>query len=715
MKKYLAAVGLATALFALIHTHYEVLETTRLSRDTYLHTSTRITENGLTRLNVLEIPLNDPYLSVGVFNSQVEYGLRQSTTRLLYDGGAFAGVNGDFFGLSGRHSVSLGLEIVDGHISAHTGLNAGTNNSASFLLGAYGAFIDYVHPQINLVLNGYAPFYVGMVNMVSDLRFPSFLTHGYVQSTACIDERLGRSYKIVVYDGYIVSITHYTVDVPQNGFVVIMNTNDFHYNYYHFYIGQRAEMAISANVYLDQIHTAVSGSNSILYHGEPTDATIRYLARHPRTLLGLNATGCRLILMTIDGRGDSIGANFAEAAAFMLEFGAHYAINLDGGGSTTMAARLPLADLAVINTPSEGSQRAVINTIGVVNNSTVGSIVHLEIVQSRRYAPVGLPTPLYIRAFDEFMNSIYLPQQFLQLFVYNGYLTYGSIIPLRAGTVYVQAVFGDIVANAQFRAIDIAQIVPSAGTIFGQTWLSFTGMDNYGRSVPLSVDSLQFQVFPPEIGHMYSGLFIPHLEENGWLTVAAHNTRLFVPIEMHPYLPAYANLPESDTARDSSRRQYLDVPNYGEFDLLFLGAARGLQSYYRANVLTIHIDASHGGIARTNPAGWGYLAAVLERTTARDIIIQTNYRPMYFTNRTEFGLFHNLMRGLADSGRNVFVVSVGGEASWVHLWDGVRYVNLAYYYRQYYGYYYGYYYLLEMTALRLRIGVDSLYYAIEEV
>jgi hypothetical protein len=59
--------------------------------------------------------------------------------------------------------------------------------------------------------------------------------------------------------------------------------------------------------------------------------------RNPRTLAGIKENG-NLLFVTIDGRapGWSVGANFKESAKVMKSLGAVDAINLDGGGSTTM-------------------------------------------------------------------------------------------------------------------------------------------------------------------------------------------------------------------------------------------------------------------------------------------------------------------------------------------------------------------------------------------
>ena len=62
--------------------------------------------------------------------------------------------------------------------------------------------------------------------------------------------------------------------------------------------------------------------------------------RHPRTSIGWREDG-RLILVTVDGRQPrkSVGMTIEELAKLMLELGCQEAINLDGGGSTTMVIK----------------------------------------------------------------------------------------------------------------------------------------------------------------------------------------------------------------------------------------------------------------------------------------------------------------------------------------------------------------------------------------
>ena len=74
-------------------------------------------------------------------------------------------------------------------------------------------------------------------------------------------------------------------------------------------------------------------------------------ARHPRTAVGVRREGS-LILVTVDGRQPkkSVGMTVEELAGLMLELGCVEAVNLDGGGSTTMVVKGKVA-----NNPSDAT------------------------------------------------------------------------------------------------------------------------------------------------------------------------------------------------------------------------------------------------------------------------------------------------------------------------------------------------------------------------
>lgn len=122
-----------------------------------------------------------------------------------------------------------------------------------------------------------------------------------------------------------------------------------------------------------RLHDAIAGSDLLAEHGKVVAPTgSKFDDSHPpRTAVAVTRDG-RLLLMTVDGRqpGFSEGMSLQEVARFLVAHGAVDALNLDGGGSTTMAIADPRP--RIINFPSDhkpsgeaGEARAVGVSLGV--------------------------------------------------------------------------------------------------------------------------------------------------------------------------------------------------------------------------------------------------------------------------------------------------------------------------------------------------------------
>lgn len=111
----------------------------------------------------------------------------------------------------------------------------------------------------------------------------------------------------------------------------------------------------------------VGGNTLLLKNGKAVPQTNK--VRHPRTVVGFNASRTKLVLLVVDGRkkGVAIGMNYDELAQEMLRLGCDEALNLDGGGSSVMAVREAGAgEFHILNEPTDGRERAVANVLGVV-------------------------------------------------------------------------------------------------------------------------------------------------------------------------------------------------------------------------------------------------------------------------------------------------------------------------------------------------------------
>jgi hypothetical protein len=103
-----------------------------------------------------------------------------------------------------------------------------------------------------------------------------------------------------------------------------------------------------------ELYNAVAGSDQIVTDGKSLDDQPDrefFTTAHPRTAIGITKDH-KLLLVTVDGRqpGFAEGIPLDELAQLMIELGAVQALNLDGGGSTTLAIADP--DPRVLNFPS---------------------------------------------------------------------------------------------------------------------------------------------------------------------------------------------------------------------------------------------------------------------------------------------------------------------------------------------------------------------------
>ncbi|HEX6383824.1 MAG TPA: phosphodiester glycosidase family protein [Anaerolineae bacterium] len=113
---------------------------------------------------------------------------------------------------------------------------------------------------------------------------------------------------------------------------------------------------------------ALAGNHLLVENRVPVVADDDRL--HPRTAVAVGPEGVTLWLVVVDGRQRrySEGVTLAELADIILELGADVAINLDGGGSSTLVAagpRGPEVLNAPIHTGIRMRQRPVANHLGV--------------------------------------------------------------------------------------------------------------------------------------------------------------------------------------------------------------------------------------------------------------------------------------------------------------------------------------------------------------
>ena len=119
-----------------------------------------------------------------------------------------------------------------------------------------------------------------------------------------------------------------------------------------------------------KIYNAISGSHMLIVEGEPIEGLDSEIPA-PRTALGVDFGPDRLVIVVVDGRQPfySEGATLTQLADLMIEYGVYTAMNMDGGGSSTLVIENEHGKAEVLNSPIDshipGRERPVANHLGV--------------------------------------------------------------------------------------------------------------------------------------------------------------------------------------------------------------------------------------------------------------------------------------------------------------------------------------------------------------
>ena len=176
--------------------------------------------------------------------------------------------------------------------------------------------------------------------------------------------------------------------------------------------GDPLALTLSITPGWESVREAIGGREFIVRDGEtyisPRPALADQL--HPRTALGISAAG-DLVMATVDGResGYSTGADLEELAELMLSRGVVQALNMDGGGSTTMAVRLPGdPEVSVVNRPSDGCERALANSLLVFSSAPTGPLAIVDVLPGTTALWQGEVTNFAAKGQDATYNGVAL-------------------------------------------------------------------------------------------------------------------------------------------------------------------------------------------------------------------------------------------------------------------------------------------------------------------
>lgn len=358
-------------------TLYQKETETKISSGTVLKNYNLFTDADWLNINILKINLKDKYTNLELLTSSDGAGKLKNILSMAKDSNAIAAINGDFFAGRNGKGHSIGLSINDSDIISSSALeNLAKDTFASFLLNEDNeVFFEYIKTKAILTSKKTKEsIEIGTINKFSDnYAIPALFTSDWGEYSLGSSEGLILT-EMVVKNNEVVEIRYNesATQIPKNGFVIstLGAGADFINN--NFKKGTKIDLDISLSPEIKDINFAISGGAKLIDEGEiPEEFSHNISGRNPRTALGVDEDNENLYLITVDGRqNSSIGMTQLELSEFLKSIDIYNAINLDGGGSTTIVAqKLGESSLSTINKPSDGSLRSVINGIGVFSTA----------------------------------------------------------------------------------------------------------------------------------------------------------------------------------------------------------------------------------------------------------------------------------------------------------------------------------------------------------
>ncbi|GGL12423.1 hypothetical protein Sme01_69430 [Sphaerisporangium melleum] len=356
--------------------------------------------DGWTRAHVLNADLSGPGVDVGLVGgalTEIAPLSKSADAR-----GAVAAVNGDYYEINNTNAV-IGPEVRDGELRKAT--------DQSRTVAAVGE--DKVARLASALLEGTVTV-AGAAHRVNVLNSPSFPANGVAVFTGqwgpaarTLIGNPGPVTELVVAGGAVTAVnTAITAaPVPADGLVVV---------------GQGSAAAALAaakpgdRVTLDVglrtdspagLRTALGSGEVLVRDGRAIDfpPSTGNDAPKPRTAIGWQEGGKRLLLVTVDGSANfSAGLSFDETAKLMVRLGAREAFMLDGGGSSDLVARAPGdGRVSVVNTPSDGGERPIPSGIGLFTAKGSGRLTGLAVRTGAARVFPGLTLTVSAAGHDE--------------------------------------------------------------------------------------------------------------------------------------------------------------------------------------------------------------------------------------------------------------------------------------------------------------------------
>lgn len=383
------------------------------------------------KANVVEVDLKNPYVKLDtIAGTAGQYTKKQNVRKMANETGAVAVVNGDFFNTQAE-GVPMGPQISDGKLLA----------TPPYLMGWYSfaltkenkPVIDLFTFQGKIVAKDGASYPLGGINKTyywyENDGIHEENGHSMVDGLFMYTDTWGQEDRsndgvtvpteILVQNGVVTQIKRpgiIEMVAPKNGYILRASGKADEFVAQHLKVGDRivADYKILPQNPAVQYDTAnfktmIGGHTILVDQGQPAIFShevggVSGYSPVARTAIGYSQDEQFAYLITVDS-----GLTLPELQQFMIQIGVYKGMNLDGGGSTQMAAR-PLGEFQTALVSADiGYERPVVNGLGVYSLSPKGQIKDVQI-QGATTLFLGQKATYSLTAYDDYYNPVQADQ-----------------------------------------------------------------------------------------------------------------------------------------------------------------------------------------------------------------------------------------------------------------------------------------------------------------
>lgn len=363
-----------------------------------------LTVDGPLSVHVVAVDLHDPSVHIGAALAEdrlVSHG--ETVSSMAHRAGAVAGINGDYFDIN-QTNQPLNILVENGQLIRMPMQRwaIAFERGGDPFFSEFAVAEDAVLPDGTLQLktmNDWPPPGGGAVFITPEYG----ALHPVENVTEIALQPAGgtppfTSYRVTgIVDNTIQEPPGYYLAIGPNAYGSTQLPND----------GDTIAIEGNGTPSLDGILTAIGGGPLLVKNGAwfpDSDGPSKgeFLTHMPASAVAITRNGT-LLLLEIDGRQPalSIGVLQPQLASLLIAFGAVTGMQFDGGGSSTIVARMPgEVNASVQNSPSDGVERRVADALLVYSDAPYGPPARIYSAPQVVRALPGARVPLHIAVTD---------------------------------------------------------------------------------------------------------------------------------------------------------------------------------------------------------------------------------------------------------------------------------------------------------------------------